>query len=178
MTNTHRRTIPGLPLAAHAMTLLAHPLAPHTVDTTRTATTLRHASAHPIVMEAHAAPIATTIAVTANKRRALDQSSLKTSGMIQTGRLSHGAPAPREMAGMTNPRVVIAATGPLPRGRDAMTVIAATIAKVAVTKVRVAGTTTPGRIMAPVAHQIAARAMVGIHAAPACRQITMPGIPD
>lgn len=178
MTNTYRRTIPGLPLAAHAMTLLAHLLALRTVDTTRTAATPRPATVHLVATEAHVVPIATTTGMATNQRHALDQSNLMMSGMIHIGHLSHGAPAPRGMAGVMNPREVIAATAPPPTGRDATIVIAATIAEAVGTMARVAGTTTPGRMMAPGARQIVARAMVGAHAAPVCRQITMPGIPD
>ncbi len=168
-----RRTIPGCLLAAHATTLLGHPLAPRTHDTTRIASTPHHATAHLVVTEAHAAPVALMTDMIANRRHAPDLSIPMMSGMIPSGRLSHGALAPRAMAGTTRPHMVSAAMPPPPAGHDAMT--AAPGRKAAA---HAAGTTISGKTMAPGAHRTVHRAMDVAHVVVSHRKTTTRGILD
>ncbi len=175
-----RRTIPGRLLAAHATTLLGHPLAPRTHDTTRIVSTPLHATAHLVATEPRVALVATTTGRVANRRHAPDLSIPMMSGMIPSGRLSHGALAPHEMAGTTRPQAVIAATAHLAASRGVMTAMVATTAEAAGTRAmaRVAGTTTNGKKMVPWARRIAVRAMAVAHAMASGRRMMMRGTLD
>lgn len=171
-----RRTIPGCLLDAHATTLLDHPLAPRTHDMTRIASTPLHATDHLVVMEPHAVPVATTSMV-ANRRHAPDLSIPMMSGMIPSGRLSHGALAPRAMAGTTRPHAVNAAPLPPPAGLAAMTgTLVAANGTMAVAQA--AGTTTNGKTMQPGEHRIVNRAMAVTRARASGRKMMMRGTLD